>query len=137
MLDALIYTSRATSALTAPVLDAVLVQSRAANALRGLTGALVRRESLVVHYLEGEAGALERTMARIAASPLHQDVAVLSRATHVGRIFDRCPLAFRDFALAPAAPQAWEQALQRVEQDAPRNTPAQLLLTHWLSMGRA
>jgi hypothetical protein len=138
MPDALIYTSRAMPLLTEAVLDGVLVRSRTANALRGLTGVLMRRDALIVHYLEGEAGALERTMARIAASPLHGDIALLARSHGVQRVFDGFPLAFHDFAADPTArgAAAWTGALQRVEHDAPRNTPAQLLLTHWLSMAR-
>ena len=53
MLVRLLYASRATAPLTAPVVDAILAQSRAHNPRLGITGMLCYSEDLFLQVLEG------------------------------------------------------------------------------------
>ena len=53
MLVRLLYASRATAPLTAPVVDSILAQSRAHNPRLGITGMLCYSEDLFLQVLEG------------------------------------------------------------------------------------
>lgn len=137
MLHALIYTSQAEPAFTDAELELVLIKSRALNSMRGITGALLKRDRHIVQYLEGAPEAIERTFARIVASPLHRDVAVVARTDDVPRIFDRWHMGFRDFQPLHSrgeSTEEWEGVLDHVRRAATDNAPARRLLEQWDSL---
>ncbi|MFC0676746.1 BLUF domain-containing protein [Lysobacter korlensis] len=138
MLDAIVYTSRATEALTDTELELVLLRSRTLNAARGLTGALLKRGDTIVQYLEGEPEALGRTFARIAQSPLHQDVNTVARATGVDRHFTTWHMGFRDFQrhhLRDASTTEWIAAVPAIEDVEPGNAALVRLVELWHELG--
>lgn len=138
MLDALVYTSRATEALTDAELDVILLRSRTLNAMRGLTGALLKRDDVVVQYLEGEPQALERTFARIAQSPLHRDLKVEARASGVRRQFTTWHMGFRDFQRHHRRDEAtaeWITAAPDAQSIDPHNAALLRLLELWHELG--
>ena len=53
MLVRLLYASRATAPLTAPVIDSILAKSRGKNTERGITGVLCYSEDIFLQVLEG------------------------------------------------------------------------------------
>lgn len=138
MPHALVYTSRAEPALTETELEVVLVKSRALNSMRGITGALLKRGRDIVQYLEGEPAALDRTFERIAASPLHRDVAIVVRTGEVARVFDRWHMAFHDLQRLHSrsgSTHDWEGALADVQRASAANEPARVLLEQWTALG--
>lgn len=139
MLDALIYTSRALPELTDTELELVLIKSRVRNAARGVTGALLKRGAHIVQYLEGDPEALDATLARIAASPLHADVAVEARIPADRRVFDGWHMGFAGFQALHGRATATDE-LERLWPGVERaagNAPAQRLAAYWRDMSGA
>lgn len=134
MVDALVYTSRATPAFRDPDLERLLQDARATNARRAVTGALLRSGARIVQFLEGEAAALDFVLARIRASRLHADVRVLGRVADVPRCFDRWHLGFADFQWQFERREArceWEASIAAARAQAAANPPLALLLAYW------
>ncbi|MGY4514658.1 BLUF domain-containing protein [Lysobacter sp. HA18] len=134
MLTALVYESRADAALTDAELDVILIGSRVRNARRGITGALLKRGACILQMLEGPPDEVERTLAAIAASPLHHDVRVLQRATPVERVFDRWHMGFHAFQTLhhrSASTDEWLDVLPDVESQAQSNPVLATLLQRW------
>lgn len=134
MLDALVYTSRATPALTDAELEVVLLHSRTLNAMRGITGALLKRGDAIVQYLEGEPSQLARTLPAIVHSPLHRDMVVQARASGVARRFDTWHMGFCDFQSRhqrDTATGQWIDALPDAATIEPGNPALARLVVLW------
>lgn len=134
MLNALVYRSVATPALTDTELDVVLLHSRTLNAIRGLTGALLKSGPVIVQYLEGAPDAVERTFAQIAASPLHRDVEVLERAQGVQPHFEVWHMGFCDFQRQhhrDVASREWHAVVDNARARAAGNPPLARLVECW------
>ncbi|GHA79354.1 BLUF domain-containing protein [Cognatilysobacter bugurensis] len=134
MIDALVYRSRAKPSLTETELELILLQSRVLNEMRGLTGALIKQGAEIVQYLEGPSDALDRTLARITASPHHDALEVLERASNVERHFDTWHMGFVEFqrqhGRATATAQ-WMDRLPDVREASARNAPLAVLAERW------
>lgn len=134
MLDALVYTSRATPALDDAELEIVLLRSRTLNEMRGITGALLKRGDDIVQYLEGEPRQLDRTLPSILRSPLHRDVVIHARASGVARRFGTWHMGFRDFQSRHARDEAtaqWVSALPPAGTIEPGNPALARLVALW------
>ncbi|TAG78309.1 MAG: BLUF domain-containing protein [Burkholderiales bacterium] len=77
MLVRLVYTSRATEALTPAVLESVLGSSRKNNPPAGITGVLCTNGVVFLQMLEGGRKEVNETYMRIARDPRHYDVQIL------------------------------------------------------------
>jgi hypothetical protein len=129
-MHALVDESRANERLTDTELDVILIGSRVRNARRGVTGVLLKHDDRIVQYLEGDPAALARTFAASEASPLHRELAVLARAEHVERVFDRWHMGFfnlHSLASRDASTAAWQQQRPDRAQASPGSPLAVLL----------
>jgi len=77
MLVRLLYASRATAALNAPVVDSILEQSRKNNAARGITGMLCFSEDIFLQVLEGGRDEVCELFNTIVRDPRNVDVRIL------------------------------------------------------------
>ena len=138
MIDALVYRSRARPSLTDTELELILIRSRVLNEMRGLTGALIKQDHEIVQYLEGPAEALDRTFARIAASPHHEEIEVLERACDVERQFDTWHMGFVEFQRQherSSATAHWVERLYSVRDASAHNRPLAVLVERWDAFG--
>jgi len=78
MLVRLLYASRATAPLTAPVVDSILAQSRAHNPRLGITGVLCYSQDLFLQVLEGSRDAVCELYNTIVRDERHDHVRILS-----------------------------------------------------------
>jgi hypothetical protein len=74
MLIQLLYSSKATTALSPAELTAILDKSVANNQARQITGLLLYRDGCFLQLLEGEAAVVEEAFRRISLDPRHHQV---------------------------------------------------------------
>ncbi|MEE4120834.1 MAG: BLUF domain-containing protein [Paracoccaceae bacterium] len=82
----LVYASRRLDE-SADNLARIEATSARENACDGLTGALLHDSRVFLQMLEGEHDAVARCFLRIAVSPLHADIRVVSLATRAARLY--------------------------------------------------
>lgn len=130
----LVYTSRATDALTDPELEVILIRGRTLNAMRGITGVLVKNGALLCQYLEGERHAIERTFDSIRRNNLHVDVQLVGECADIKRVFDCTHHAFVGMQhqnQRNLETQAWSVDLERIRSQAAVNPPLLHLISVW------
>jgi hypothetical protein len=134
MVDALVYRSRAKPGLTDTELELILIRSRVLNEMRGLTGAIIKQGHEIVQYLEGPPDALDRTFARIAASPHHEEVEVIERTRGIERHFDNWHMGFVEFQRQherTSATAHWLDRLPDARDASADNRPLAVLVERW------
>jgi Sensors of blue-light using FAD len=134
---ALVYVSTANRWLQPAELRHLVQRARERNALEGITGVLLYSYGKFMQYLEGPADAVERVFGIIRADPMHSDVCELLREPIAAREFDDWSMAFRDIsAFGVSDPPGIDDVFSGESlADAPRDTPAHLLLSRFWNKG--
>ncbi|WP_199104139.1 BLUF domain-containing protein [Aquitalea sp. ASV11] len=115
MLIQLLYSSKATTALSPADLTAILDKSVANNQARQITGLLLYRDGCFLQLLEGEEAVVEAAFSKISQDPRHHQVESLFCSECKQREFGQWYMGFH-------VPQP--EALARFPQFAPVFDPA-------------
>lgn len=132
-----VYTSRATRAMSPAALDQLLLVARANNAMVGITGVLLYGASRFFQYFEGSRSDVDNTYARIRASSLHTDLVELEYRQIPERLLRKWFMGFRE------APMSLLQQLSQEHwarerpwlQDHSANSPGMQQLFRFLDEG--
>lgn len=94
MLIQLLYSSKATTALSPAELTAILDKSVANNQARQITGLLLYRDGCFLQLLEGEEAVVDAAFRRISLDPRHHQVESLFRSECKQREFAQWYMGF-------------------------------------------
>lgn len=89
-----IYSSRATRALTPQELEDILTDAREGNERRGVTGVLIYASEVFVQILEGEDGVIADLLSSIRSDSRHNAMKVFHDVAIDERAFGRWRMAF-------------------------------------------
>ena len=132
-----VYTSRATRAMSSAALDQLLLVARANNAMVGITGVLLYGGGRFFQYFEGNRSDVANVYARIRGSSLHTDLVELEYQQIPERLLRKWFMGFRE------APTSLLQQLSQEQwarerpwlQDHSANSPGMQQLFKFLEEG--
>ncbi|MEY2892984.1 MAG: hypothetical protein RJA98_2892 [Pseudomonadota bacterium] len=141
-LHAIVYVSTARQLLAAADVERLLEGARRRNASVGVTGVLLYNDGSFMQYLEGPCEGVRTVYDRIQRDVSHGCLIELMRDTPPQRLFEHCPMAYRDSptgAMPGAAANALDAALMMPSRSpcvAPEHSLVLALLSHFWGLRR-